>query len=429
MRSLSASDNTDAASPDYPYRKVRDTVDVTPGTKLRDRIFGDMIHGFQKLIRLVGFAPNDLPDNETNGYQILDALELLGQPRVFEGNLLSGNILHVTDINTLKVGKMYKFISDKNLINTPEIQTSIGEPYQVKFQNCSFILANQPFNAYVVDLENVTATPIGTVNEFYGAKIQSFENFDNISFVGGMEVYKGKCYVTLPNNSAINIYSDGFLIRTITDTNLSGAQGITILKDKIYVAIPVLNQIRVYSLTGSFLTTFQTGDNPSILRSSNKTGKIYVITDAATNNCRAYTDAGLLSFTFSGADQFVDIVVYDSLAYLMSIPASGETYIKKYNAENGALLTGGLNTFTAANNVNRFYGVNENYFFLNSGIDVVLVDRNYEINDPSDQFRDILKTLIYGNDLAFSFGLVQKDTIYFTLNDSESSYDVIYKFI
>ena len=129
MRSLTAADNTDAATGDYPYRKARDTVGPTEGTKLWERIFADMIHGIQKLIRLVGITPNDLPDNESNGYQILDALELLGQSRVFQGNWTDAGggdkYILASGIPALIIGKMYRFISDKNLLPSDNIYLKV----------------------------------------------------------------------------------------------------------------------------------------------------------------------------------------------------------------------------------------------------------------------------------------------------------------
>ncbi len=442
MRSLTAADNTDAATGDYPYRKARDTVGPTEGTKLWERIFADMIHGIQKLIRLVGITPNDLPDNESNGYQILDALELLGQSRVFQGNWTDAGggdkYLLASGIPALIIGKMYRFISDKNLLPSDNIYLKVDiVDYAINFQNCSFILADQAFNVYVTGANNVIITTVGTLNEYLGSAINRFEQHSGVDDLGGIFKYKGKYYVTVSDNDQINIYSNegnlelSFGASGSSDGQLDFPAGITVINDKIYVANTGNSRIEVFNLTGSFLFNFGQAQliSPSVIRSSEATGKIYVVDGSVSlNNAFAYNAPdGLYSFTFSGADKFKDIVIHDKLAYILSIPGSGETYIKRHNAENGSLLSFALNTFTVADNILKFYGINDNYFFLKSGNDVVLVDRNYDINDAGDPYRDILKTVIYG--YSFQFGDVDGGEMYFIDNSSAADRFSINKFI
>ena len=437
MRSLTAADNTDAATGDYPYRKVRDTIGVTDGTKLWDRIFADLLHGLQKLIRLVGLAPNDLPDNETNGYQILDSLELLGQSRVFSAEWTDAGggdkYILASGIPALIVGKIYRFISDKNLLPADDIYLKVGiVDYAINFQNCSFILSNQTFNVYVTDANNVTITTVGTLNEYLGSAINRFETFANLGALGGIFKYKGKYYVSILNDGQIKRYSnDGVFEQTLSPAEITFPGSITVVDDKIYVVDHDTGDIVALTLGGSFLFRFGSSQfsDPRIVRSSNeigKTSKIYVVTNQSLNNAYAYNASdGLYSFTFSGANKFIDIVIHGLSAYLLSSP--GDAIITTYDAENGALAAGGLNTFEAAKDITRFYGINDNYFILKSGDNAVLVDKNYQIDDVGDPYRDILKTVIY--DYSFADGNVDGEEMYFIDNSADVDRFSINKFI
>lgn len=74
MRKLVNATNIDAPSPDYPKGRVRDKSGSTPGTIYNETLVGDMYQLFQKLIIDAEITENDLPDNVSNGYQLLDAL-------------------------------------------------------------------------------------------------------------------------------------------------------------------------------------------------------------------------------------------------------------------------------------------------------------------------------------------------------------------
>jgi len=74
MRKLIDVPNIEAATPDYPNGRVRDKVGAVVGTTLTEILNGDSIQFFQKLIIDAGITENDTPDNDSNGYQLIDAL-------------------------------------------------------------------------------------------------------------------------------------------------------------------------------------------------------------------------------------------------------------------------------------------------------------------------------------------------------------------
>jgi len=69
MRKLEDQIGAVSPNPDYPKGTIADNQ-----TLISEGVNGDMIQFFQKMVSETGISENDLPDNETNGYQLLDAL-------------------------------------------------------------------------------------------------------------------------------------------------------------------------------------------------------------------------------------------------------------------------------------------------------------------------------------------------------------------
>jgi hypothetical protein len=64
--------NITAASAAYPNGQIKDDPSGTPVNVLTN---GDLQITFDKILREAGVTPNGLPDNETNGYEIFEALQ------------------------------------------------------------------------------------------------------------------------------------------------------------------------------------------------------------------------------------------------------------------------------------------------------------------------------------------------------------------
>jgi hypothetical protein len=78
MRLLSNIPNTDAPDSNYPGGRIRNknnsTVPPVIGTPIIEELYGDIVQFFQRLLVLGSVTPNELPDNVTNGYQLIEAL-------------------------------------------------------------------------------------------------------------------------------------------------------------------------------------------------------------------------------------------------------------------------------------------------------------------------------------------------------------------
>lgn len=79
MRALNSGSTVvaDNGSFDYPSGRVKDNTGTGNGTQVNERVYGDLHQAIAKLMRLYAITPNGLPDNETNGFQIVEAFKSL----------------------------------------------------------------------------------------------------------------------------------------------------------------------------------------------------------------------------------------------------------------------------------------------------------------------------------------------------------------
>jgi len=70
--------NIDLSDPsNYLNGRIKDNTGSGDGTPVNERVYGDFHQLFAKLMNLSGLAFNNLPENETNGYQFIDSLRSL----------------------------------------------------------------------------------------------------------------------------------------------------------------------------------------------------------------------------------------------------------------------------------------------------------------------------------------------------------------
>lgn len=75
MIKLQSKTNVGAPDSEYPYGQILDQSLTQDGTPVDVNTYQDMHQFFEKLIRESTLTPNDLPDNEYNGWQLWAAFE------------------------------------------------------------------------------------------------------------------------------------------------------------------------------------------------------------------------------------------------------------------------------------------------------------------------------------------------------------------
>ena len=93
---LASIDNSDLSN--YPNGRIKNN-----STPVNELVYGDIHEFFAKLMRLYGISYNGLPDNETNGYQSIEALKSLASKNDYLINLTTvSGVISVP----LKLGKL-----------------------------------------------------------------------------------------------------------------------------------------------------------------------------------------------------------------------------------------------------------------------------------------------------------------------------------
>lgn len=72
---LSDKPNTDPPSGIYNFGKIRDNDGSNNGTPVNELVYGDFHQFFEGLMVAGGITPNNLPDNDDNGYQLYQAFQ------------------------------------------------------------------------------------------------------------------------------------------------------------------------------------------------------------------------------------------------------------------------------------------------------------------------------------------------------------------
>lgn len=103
-RDKAAQANINNADPaNYPNARIKDNTGLGDGTPVDEAVYGDIHEFFAKMMRLYGISYNGVPDNETTGYQLIEAARALATKNDF--------ILPITSSNNklsvpIKIGKM-----------------------------------------------------------------------------------------------------------------------------------------------------------------------------------------------------------------------------------------------------------------------------------------------------------------------------------
>jgi hypothetical protein len=83
MRKLSSNPNVILSDSNYPNGRIRNNTGTGNGTPVNESVYGDIHVNKDKMMDLYGIIPNNLPDNEAYGYQIIEAYRALASKNDF----------------------------------------------------------------------------------------------------------------------------------------------------------------------------------------------------------------------------------------------------------------------------------------------------------------------------------------------------------
>jgi hypothetical protein len=74
-RNLTSIPDIQAPDADYPVGRIQNEDAPIVGTPIIEELYGDIVQFFHKLMRIAGLTHNGLPENETQGFQFISALQ------------------------------------------------------------------------------------------------------------------------------------------------------------------------------------------------------------------------------------------------------------------------------------------------------------------------------------------------------------------
>ena len=136
MRILSSNPNVDNSDlVNFPDGRIKDNDGSGNGTGINERTNGDIHQTISRLMRKYGIIPNNLPDNVTNGFQIVEAIQALASKNDF--------VLALTDVGgVLSVPIKFSFMDENesvicksgiNLASQTQIKGSDATTFNVTY--------------------------------------------------------------------------------------------------------------------------------------------------------------------------------------------------------------------------------------------------------------------------------------------------------
>lgn len=143
---LTTKPNTLTPDATYPYGDILDTVGSQLGTPVSREVYADFHQFFERLMAFVGETHNDLPDNAVNGFQYMQAMDILRRTRSVEAwirvnfnpavpsqpiqnSVVSGGSLDANSIQRISTG-LYEITFDGSLdIVNPAGNYAIGDVF------------------------------------------------------------------------------------------------------------------------------------------------------------------------------------------------------------------------------------------------------------------------------------------------------------
>lgn len=170
-RSKGTLQNIDKSDPNYLEGRTKDNTGSGGGTPVNEFVYGDIHQFFAKLMHLYNITYSGLPDNEENGYQLIDALIALASKNDFELNLSSqnGKLQVPVKIAPLKNGEVFLCKASVNKANETLVRgtldnTEKAASFSGDFKTGDYVLMINTASS-VNFVRMVTAGNLGTIND------------------------------------------------------------------------------------------------------------------------------------------------------------------------------------------------------------------------------------------------------------------------
>lgn len=220
MIPLKNNPNVDNSDPgNYPDGRVKDNTGSGNGTPVNRNVYGDLHSNISKLMRLYGIVPTELPDNETSGFQIIDALIALASKNDYIYPLTTnGTDTLSVDIKLalMNDGEFLVCLASTNKTTETLIKGSTGSSFAIAYSG------NFKANEYV-----------RVIKTSGGVSIVRIADWNSLDAMASDFLYLKKASQAQENAGTIDTVATTPLVNKITFTKrVNGADSPTYLADE-----------------------------------------------------------------------------------------------------------------------------------------------------------------------------------------------------
>lgn len=226
-------DNSDLVN--YPNGRIRNNDGSGNGTPVNEEVYGDYHEFFAKLLRSANINYNNLPENEQNGYQYVEALKRLTTKNDLVYQItqdVSGLVVNF-DLNLLQIGEFLICKSSIDFSNQTVIKGgTVTRPLLniFNFKKNDYLILRK--NSADIELLNLTPfLPVNNIEEEAGGENKKFTTPESNNFIftkkvtGALSVnYLAQPYqsVALPGRNGLMSAQDKKKLNDLTGPNNRG---------------------------------------------------------------------------------------------------------------------------------------------------------------------------------------------------------------
>ncbi len=228
--------NIDISNPAYINGRIIDDNGTGNGTPVNEFLYGDKHQFFEKLMALAVISPNGYPENETNGYQLIDALFAFANKNNLSHNVLkSGSNLTLSlKLDPLKINEIiigvaqFNYTNENKIIGSDVSATLYNLNVKGSFLNGDYLLIRKTSTGF--DVESLATYSVLRNENFPEIKKEESNSSANTIFEEYTSI--GITYITYVRKSGNSVTVEGII--STGSTVINGNEPFLKIKNTTY---------------------------------------------------------------------------------------------------------------------------------------------------------------------------------------------------
>lgn len=236
MRNKATITNIDNSNPAYLNGRIVDDNGSGNGTPVNEFLYGDKHQFFEKLMALAGISPNGQPENEINGYQLIDALHAFANKNNLSHNVLkSGSNLTLSlKLDPLKINEIiigiaqFNYTNENKIIGSDASATLYNLNVKGSFLNGDYLLIRKTSTGF--EVESLATYSVLKNENFPEIKKEENDSLTNTIFEDATTT--AFTYITYVRKSGNSVTVEGVI--STGANSIFGNEGVLKIKNTTY---------------------------------------------------------------------------------------------------------------------------------------------------------------------------------------------------